>query len=141
MRIKKINMDEEGLNRFFGSLEAKIMDIIWAKGRVTIKEVHEMIDDENPISKNAVMTVMTRLVEKEYLIRESTGKGRAKVSHFYAPQTKEQFITEQTRAVTDSLFADFGTFLVKNLIDNLDSADPDLIKQLELKLKEMRRDE
>ncbi|MEF7440664.1 BlaI/MecI/CopY family transcriptional regulator [Paenibacillus lautus] len=141
MRIKKINMDEEGLNRFFGSLEAKIMDIIWTKGRVTIKEVHRMIDDENPISVNAVMTVMTRLVEKEYLIRESTGKGRSKVSHFYAPQTKEQFITEQTRAVTDSLFADFGTFMVKNLIDNLDSVDPDLIKQLELKLKEMRQDE
>ena len=87
MRIKRLTWMRKGLI-VFGSLEAKIMDIIWTKGRVTIKEVHRMIDDENPISVNAVMTVMTRLVEKEYLIRESTGKGRSKVSHFMPHKQK-----------------------------------------------------
>lgn len=30
MKIKKFNMHEQGLNHFFGPLEARIMDITWA---------------------------------------------------------------------------------------------------------------
>ncbi|MCM3131123.1 BlaI/MecI/CopY family transcriptional regulator (plasmid) [Paenibacillus urinalis] len=140
MRVKRFHLDEEGINKFFGSLEAKIMEILWSNGKMTIKQVHELINAESPISLNAVMTVMTRLTDKEYLIKESSGRGRTRLTYFSAPTTKEEFIQEQTQAVTNGLIADFGSYMVRNLIDSLDKADPDLIQQLENKLKELKNE-
>ncbi len=65
MSVNKYNFNGEGLNRFFGALEARIMDAIWASGELSIKQVQERINLENPISFNAVNTVMNRLVEKK----------------------------------------------------------------------------
>ncbi|WP_337031571.1 BlaI/MecI/CopY family transcriptional regulator [Paenibacillus illinoisensis] len=108
---------------------------------MTIKEVHSLVDKQEPISLNAVMTVMSRLHEKGMLFRHSTGQGRTRLTLFEASQSKNEFISEQTQAITDGLFADFGSFMVQNLITNLDQADPELIKQLERKLQDLRRDD
>ncbi|MFD1130570.1 BlaI/MecI/CopY family transcriptional regulator [Paenibacillus provencensis] len=140
MRVKRFHLDEEGINKFFGSLEARIMEVLWSKGKMTIKQVHELINAESPISLNAVMTVMTRLTDKEYLIKESSGQGRTRLTYFSAPTTKEEFIQAQTQAVTDGLIADFGSYMVRNLIESLDKADPELIQQLENKLKELKNE-
>ncbi|WP_019003892.1 BlaI/MecI/CopY family transcriptional regulator [Cohnella laeviribosi] len=139
MKVKTIHLNEEGLHRFFGSLEAKIMEVLWEKGKLTIKQVHEILNSENPISLNAVMTVMIRLADKGHLIKESRGKGRTRLTLFSPTQNKEQFILEQTKVVTDGLIEDFGPLVVSHLIDNLDKADPGLIERLEQKLNELKR--
>ncbi|WP_341833372.1 BlaI/MecI/CopY family transcriptional regulator [Paenibacillus typhae] len=137
--MKKINLNEEGLHRFFGTLETKIMETLWSKGRLTIKQVHELIDNESPISLNAVMTVMVRLSDKGHLHKESSGKGRGKITFFSPTQDKEQFIIEQTKMVTDGLVEDFGSLMVSHLVDNLDKADPELIERLSKKLDELKK--
>jgi predicted transcriptional regulator len=138
MKIKKLNMNEEGLNRFFGSLEVKVMNTMWEKEKLTIKQAHEMINSENPISLNAVMTVMIRLTEKGHLRKETTGGGRNRVTFFYPIQTKEQFIIEQTRAVTDELIEDFGSIIVNHFINRLDDTDPELIQTLQNRINELK---
>lgn len=138
MQVKKINLNEVGLHRFFGTLETKIMEIIWMRGNLTIKQVHEIINNETPISLNTVMTVMVRLSDKGHLHKESNGKGRNKITYFSPTQDKEQFIMEQTKMVTDGLVEDFGSLMVSHLVDNLDKADPDLIDRLIQKLDMMR---
>lgn len=138
MKIKKINVSEEGLNRFFGPLEARIMEIIWSSKALSIKEVHSALNQESPISFNAVMTVMNRLYEKGHLEKTSSGKGRGRVSFYEASQPKEQFLVEQTKAVTDGLIQEFGDLVVNHMIDALDEADPDLILRLEQKLSQMK---
>ncbi|MBY3621059.1 BlaI/MecI/CopY family transcriptional regulator [Acinetobacter sp. CUI P1] len=139
LKVKKINLNEEGLHRFFGTLETKVMETLWSKGRLTIKQVHELIDNESPISLNAVMTVMVRLSEKGHLHKESSGKGRGKITFFSPTQDKEQFIIEQTKMVTDGLVEDFGSLMVSHLVDNLDKADPELIERLSRKLDELKK--
>lgn len=131
-------MNEEGLNRFFGPLEARIMERVWQTGRASIKEVQEMLCKEAPISFNAVMTVMNRLCEKGHLNRLAK-RSRGEVSFYAAVQTKEQFLSEQTKELANGLITDFGPLVVNHLIDSLDQADPELIKRLEQKLHEMRR--
>ncbi|SHE10869.1 copper transport repressor, CopY/TcrY family [Chlamydia abortus] len=131
-------MNEEGLNRFFGPLEARIMERVWQTGRASIKEVQEMLCKEAPISFNAVMTVMNRLCEKGHLNRLAK-RSRGEVSYYAAVQTKEQFLSEQTKELANGLITDFGPLVVNHLIDSLDQADPELIKRLEQKLHEMRR--
>ncbi|WP_336788475.1 BlaI/MecI/CopY family transcriptional regulator [Paenibacillus sp. MMO-177] len=137
MKIKKINMEEEGLLRFFGTLELKIMNLMWKKEKLTIKQAHELINHEDPISLNAVMTVMIRLVDKGLLYKETTGKSRNRLTYFYPVHTKDQFINEQTKIVTDELIDDFGSVVVIHFIERLDKADASLIEKLQRKLEEM----
>jgi predicted transcriptional regulator len=138
MKVKKFNVDEEGLNHFFGPLEAKIMDIIWSSEGLSIKEVQENLNIENPISFNAVMTVMNRLLEKGHLKKFSEGKGRGRSSYYEPLQSKEQFLMEQTKAVTYGLIHEYGDLVVNHMIDALETADPELIAKLQNKINTMK---
>ncbi|WP_214629648.1 BlaI/MecI/CopY family transcriptional regulator [Paenibacillus agaridevorans] len=139
MTVKKINMNEEGLNRFFGSLEVKVMNTLWEKEKLSIKQTHEILNNEDPISINAVMTVMIRLSEKGHLRKETTGGGRNRLTFFFPVQTKEQFIIEETRAVTNGLIEDFGSLVVNHFLERLDDADPELIEMLEKRINEIKQ--
>lgn len=139
MRIKKFNVNEEGLNHFFGPLEAKIMEIIWTSEGLSIKDVHEKMLSDSEISYNAVMTVMNRLLEKGHMKRYHMGKGRTRSYIYQAVETKEQFLTEQTKNVTHGLINEFGDLVVNHMIDALDHADPVLLQRLEEKLNAMKK--
>lgn len=138
MKIKKLNLQQSGLNHFFGPLEARIMDIIWSSESMTIKDVQTILNQENPISFNTVMTIMNRLIDKGHLIKKSSGKGRTRLTSYTPVQSKEQFLTEQTKAVTEGLIHEFGGLVVNHMIDALDEADPELIAKLERKITEMK---
>ncbi|WP_306795333.1 BlaI/MecI/CopY family transcriptional regulator [Cohnella sp. GbtcB17] len=120
-------------------MEAKIMSLLWEKGRLTIKQAHEMLNRADPISLTTVLTVMVRLADKGLLHKESSGGGRNRLTFFTPVQTREQFIREQTKSVTDGLVEDFGSLMVSHLVDNLDKADPELIARLEEKLSELKK--
>lgn len=138
MNIKKFNVNEEGLNRFFGPLEAKIMGIIWSSEESSIKEVQTILSGESPISFNAVMTVMNRLIEKGHLKKHTKGKGRGRASYYQPMQSKEQFLLEQTKAVTNGLLQEYGDLVVNHMIDALEDSEPELLERLEEKLNEMK---
>jgi predicted transcriptional regulator len=138
MKIKTIQLHEEGLNRFFGPLESRIMSILWNSESLTIKDVQSILNAENPISFNAVMTVMNRLLEKGHLIKSTRGKGRTRITVFKPVQTKEQFLNEQTKVVTHGLIHEFGDIVVNHMIDALEDADPDLIAKLSDKLEHLK---
>ncbi|RJE88399.1 BlaI/MecI/CopY family transcriptional regulator [Paenibacillus sp. 1011MAR3C5] len=139
MKIKRLNVDEEGLNRFFGPLEAKIMDILWSTEGMKIKEVQTILNQESPISVNAVMTVMNRLVYKGHLAKVQTGTGRNQAAQFSAVLPKEQFLSEQTKAVSQGLIQEYGSLVVSHMIDALDDVDQETISKLERKLSELKR--
>ncbi|MEF3310893.1 BlaI/MecI/CopY family transcriptional regulator [Paenibacillus sp. GYB004] len=138
VNVKKININEEGLNRFFGPLEAKIMNILWLSDGMSIKDVQTIINQDSPISFNAVMTVMNRLLEKGHLKKTITGKGRSRNSIYTSVQSKEQFLMEQTKVVTQGLIQEFGDLVVSHMIDALDNTDPDLLEKLQHKLNSMK---
>ncbi|MCY9693388.1 BlaI/MecI/CopY family transcriptional regulator [Paenibacillus alginolyticus] len=141
MKIKKFNVSEEGLNHFFGPLEARIMEIMWSSKEIGIKDVHSVINQDTPISFNAVMTVMNRLHDKGHLKKNGSGKGRGRIAYYAPMQSKEQFLIEQTKAVTDGLILEFGDLVVTHMIDALEDADPELIHRLEQKLNQMKKRE
>ncbi|CAH0119530.1 hypothetical protein PAE9249_02034 [Paenibacillus sp. CECT 9249] len=140
MKIKKFYMHEQGLNHFFGPLEARIMDIIWASGTTTIRDVQTVLNQEEPISFNAVMTVMNRLLEKGLLRKNSQGSGRGRTTFFQPVQSKEQFLSDQTKEVTHGLIREFGDLVVGHMIDALDEAVPEMIAKLQEKLNQMQNE-
>lgn len=136
VKIRKFNIQESGLNRFFGPLESKIMDILWCQEDMTIKEVQAVLEKEKPTNFNTVMTVMNRLVEKEILQKKLIGR-----SSYYKPvQSREDFINTQSKEMTHELMDEFGSVVVSHMLDALEDVDAELVKKLELKIKELKKD-
>ncbi|MFC0211525.1 BlaI/MecI/CopY family transcriptional regulator [Paenibacillus chartarius] len=136
MKITNFKFHERGLNRFFGPLEARILDILWEKPEQSIKAVQEKLDQEKPINFNTVMTVMNRLVDKGILSRRSAGR-----SSVYSPtESKEHFLEKQSKEITHELIEDFGPLVVNHMIDAIEDVNPELLEQLEQKIKAMKKE-
>lgn len=129
-------MNENGLNRFFGPLEAKIMEIIWNNEEMTIKDVQRVLEQEKMTNFNTVMTVMNRLVEKGILQKRSEGR-----SSVYKPvQTRIDFLNAQSKEMTHELMDEFGNVVVSHMLDALEEVDEDLVAKLEQKIMELKKD-
>ena len=136
MRILNFKVGERGLNRFFGPLEAKIMDILWARPGSSIREVQTALEQDKDVNFNTVMTVMNRLVDKGLLGK--TQKGRTSL---YQPvQSREDFMNDQSKELSQELVDEFGTLAVNHMLDALDEADEGLIERLEMKIKQWKKD-
>ncbi|HDR6319015.1 TPA: BlaI/MecI/CopY family transcriptional regulator [Bacillus thuringiensis] len=134
-QIYKLN--EQGLNHFFGPLEAKIMGIVWNTPDITIKEVQQKLSEESSVNFNTVMTVMNRLVEKMHLEKQTVKRRGI----YRTVQTKEEFLSNQTKKMTQELIGEFGNFVVNHMLDELEQADPDLIKKLEEKSNQLKKED
>lgn len=74
-----------------GSLEARIMGLLWAAGGPrTVRETHAElnVDRDPPLAYTTVLTVMSRLAEKGALVRaEQAKRGRG---HLYEPAAADE---------------------------------------------------
>lgn len=136
MNIKNFKYDGAGLNRFFGPLEAKIMDLLWEADELSIKEVQKRLEQEKPLNFNTVMTVMNRLVDKGFLQKRVEGR----LSLFRPTQSKESFIQEQSKKLTENLLDEFGGVVINHMIDVLDDVDQSLLDKLEQKIQQLKKD-
>ncbi len=136
--MKRLNFKtgETGLNRFFGPLEAKIMDILWSTSDRSIKEVQTALEGDRDFNFNTVMTVMNRLVEKGILSKSIRGR-----TSLYRPVlSREEFRDEQSKELSHELVDEFGPLAVNHMIDALEVVDPMLIERLEQKIKQWKKD-
>ncbi|MCK1982978.1 MULTISPECIES: BlaI/MecI/CopY family transcriptional regulator [Peribacillus] len=136
MNIKNFKYDEVGLNRFFGPLEANIMEYLWDKDEQSIKAVQQSLEADKPINFNTVMTVMNRLVEKGILEKRSEGR----LSLFRPVQSKAEFLEEQSKKLTENLLDEFGGSVISHMLDAMKDADQDLIEKLEQKIQSLKKD-
>ena len=136
MRIRKFKMNESGLNRFFGPLEAKIMDILWNDVEMTIKDVQQVLEQEKSTNFNTVMTVMNRLVEKGILQKRLEGRS----SLYKTVLSRVDFLNTQSKEMTNELMDEFGSVVVSHMLDALEDVDDDLVAKLEQKIKELKKD-
>jgi len=135
MKIRKFKLNESGLNRFFGPLEAKIMDVLWNDVEMTIKDVQQVLEREKLSNFNTVMTVMNRLVDKEILCKRLEGR-----SFLYKPLlSREEFLTTQSKEMTNELMDEFGSVVVSHMLDALEDVDDALVAKLEQKIKELKK--
>ncbi|KRF38638.1 BlaI/MecI/CopY family transcriptional regulator [Paenibacillus sp. Soil787] len=137
MKMQNFKYKGSGLNRFFGPLEAKIMEILWTNSlEMTIKDVQQKLDQAKIINFNTVMTVMNRLVDKGILQKKSVVR-----SFKYKPVvSRDEFMEAQSKELTFDLIEEFGSLAVTHMVDALDKVDPDLLDQLEQKIKDIKKD-
>ncbi|PYI51863.1 BlaI/MecI/CopY family transcriptional regulator [Paenibacillus flagellatus] len=136
MKPQHFKINEKGLNRFFGPLEAKVMDIVWSASESSIRDVQTKLGSDKSVSFNTVMTVMNRLADKGFLVKRPEGR-----TTLYRPvQTKEQFLDGRSKELSQELVDEFGPLVVSHMVDALEEADPALIDKLERKLKSLRKE-
>ena len=72
-----------------GELESQVLDVLWASKRpLTSNEVLDSINQHDDLALTTVLTVLTRLMDKD-LVQREPGEGRAFV--FSATQTKAEY--------------------------------------------------
>jgi len=134
--IKKFNYSGEGLSRFFGPLEAKILELLWEGEELSIKEVQQRLEAEKKVNFNTVMTVMKRLVDKGVLQKRTKGR----TSFFKPIQSRDEFFEAQSKKLTENLLDEFGGVVITHMLDSLTDVDEKLMDQLEQKLKQLKKD-
>lgn len=136
MKIQNFKYYEKGLNRFFGPLEAKIMQALWSHSELSIRDVQRKLGQERDFNFNTVMTVMNRLLDKGVLTKRMEGR----TSLFRPVHSQEDFMDIQSKEITHELMEDFGPLVVNHMIDALDEADPELLNMLEQKIQALKKE-
>jgi predicted transcriptional regulator len=109
-----------GLNSI-SNLEAEIMKIIWARDKVTVRKVHEIMlkreiesKEQGFIPYTTVMSTMTTLAEKGLLKQDKT----AKTYIYSAVVDKKELSKSIIKSVSDKLLEDNARSMVSRFLSD-----------------------
>jgi predicted transcriptional regulator len=103
-------------------LETEVMEEIWARGEVSVREVMEALNAgaEKERAYTTYMTIMARLDGKGLLARRREGK-----TDFYtARYTHDQYADLRARAELDSIVDQFGELALAHIARQWAGLDP-----------------
>lgn len=121
-------MNKNQLNgRWLGELEESVMEVLWRINQGTVRQVWEIVRRQRELAYTTVMTVMTRLLQKNLLGRQERPDG----AFVYAPRlSRADYCAKTSRAFFGELFRKFGSIAVAQFVDALEETNPEQIKQL-----------
>jgi len=100
-----------GFKKFLGDLEADIMEVVWAKGKVTVRDVYQEMLKERDIAYTTVMSTMSNLAKKGILNQE-----KVDTAYVYTPKAgKSELARTMVKEVLDGLLDGFSEPLLANI--------------------------
>lgn len=111
-----------------GPLEAEVMEVVWATdGPVSVRGTLERLNDGRgqQLAYTTVMTVMSRLVEKDVLSRRREARG-----YVY-----EASVSDRAEIAVRGVVREFGDAALAHFVDEA-RADPKLLRRLRRLLSE-----
>ncbi|MBI5466970.1 MAG: BlaI/MecI/CopY family transcriptional regulator [Candidatus Kerfeldbacteria bacterium] len=119
----------------FGELEAAIMEIVWHRGWLTVREVVEILRPQRRAAYTTVMTVMNRLAEHAVLERQPTSSGAYRYNARY---TREEYSTRASKHSIEELVRRYGDVALVQFLDKLDRVPGDKMNRLRKQLRHDR---
>lgn len=117
-----------------GPLEAQVMEVVWSKGEVTIRDVYDVLRERRDLAYTTVMTVVHNLHRKGLLSQRQDGN-----THLYtASQDRAQFVSSRVGEALDALLEDFTEPALAHLAERLARRDPDQMTELAKMIAERR---
>lgn len=117
----------KGLEKVLGGLESKIMDVVWSKGRSSVRDVYDRLRTEQDLAYTTVMTVMSRLAGKGLLKREMVDG-----TYYYEPaMSHEDFRQAVAGEVLNGLLESFSKETLAHLVSKFEE-DEDIDKLAEI---------
>lgn len=115
-----------------GELEAEIMEIVWELNEASVRQVLVKLRKKRKIAYTTVMTVMTRLCDKEVLRRTLNDKG----AYIYTPaETKGEFFATASKKAINRLINEFGEVAIAQFVDIIETSDLKDVEEWRKKLK------
>ena len=131
------NLSSLGSKPPLGPLESQIMEIIWNKGEVTIRDIYDILRKQRDFAYTTIMTVVHNLYRKGLLSQRKDGN-----AHFYtANQSRSQFIRSRVAEALDALLEDFTEPAMAHLAERLSKTDATQLDELEKIIAERRAQE
>jgi predicted transcriptional regulator len=118
---KSIKLDEAGLSKVLGFLEAEVMGAVWQRKEATVRDVREALKRKKAYSFNTIMTVMNRLVEKGLLKKGGSGSAFT----YCAAVERDAFLHEVTRSVVSAIVRDGTLFQVAAFVEAIKECSED----------------
>jgi predicted transcriptional regulator len=126
---------KHSLAEVLGPLEAEVMDVAWRLGEVTVRDVHESLNQNRPVAYTTVMTTMGRLADKGLLRRVEDQR-----AHRFSPLlSREQYANTTVKSVVDWLVSQFRDPAVAYFLDRVEEEDERLIQALKEAIDQRRR--
>jgi predicted transcriptional regulator len=118
----------KGGERVLGPLEAEVMEIVWkTEGPVSVRDLLGQVNHRRrpPLAYTTVMTVMSRLVDKDVLTRSRQGRG-----YIY-----EAAVSDQAGIAVRNVMRDFGDEATAQFVEQA-RGDPETLRRLQRLLAE-----
>lgn len=128
--IPQFKLNHKGMARFLGTLEARIMEIVWEKEMVSVQEVCDRMG--KGANYKTVMTVMNRLVEKEFLERKKVSRAFV----YKARLDRAEFLEQASHQIVTGLVSDFGELAIAQFVEELGEHGPEALETLQKLAKE-----
>ncbi len=112
VKLHRINIENEGLTKFFSPNEVRILQLLWEKGSMTSGGLKECIND---LSLACVAGTLDGLVKSGIVTRELIDTDN-KVKYLYKPaQTREEIGNQISERIIESLIDTFGDTVTETL--------------------------
>ena len=112
VKFSRINIEKEGLTKFFSPNEVRILQLLWEKEKLTSTDITHCIDD---LSLACVAGTLDRLVKSVFIERELVDT-KSKVKYIYHPAyTKQEIGTKISERIIESLIDTFGDTVTDTL--------------------------
>jgi predicted transcriptional regulator len=121
----------------FGSLERRVMDVVWDRGESSVRDVHVALGDA--LAYTTVMTTLDRLFRKGVLRRRKLGRAFL----YAAAAPREEMRRSLLAEVVWGLLAEGALGaqpVLSSLVDVLGSRDRQLLDALEQLVRDKRRE-
>jgi len=117
-----------------GPLEAEVMEVVWDRPEVTVRDVYAVLSERRPIAYTTVMTTMGRLAEKGLLRRTESHP-----AHRFRPGvSRDEYASSTVHSVLDWLVGHFPDPAVAYFVDRIDQEDERLLENLRAAIERRR---
>jgi predicted transcriptional regulator len=127
---------QAGLEKIFGGLEAAIMECLWDEGKANVRYVYGCLSKKREIAYTTVMTVMGRLSDKGFLIKEKSGN-----AYLYTPSVSRE---DLEKTVVGSVLAGLADQLTSGalaqFVDAISKNDTNALDELEKLIAQKRQE-
>ena len=94
--------------------ELRLMDVLWQKGRATVRDVVTSLPEKRPLAYNSVLTTIRILEKKGYVGHIKDGR-----AHVYMPIVERRDATRsEVRHLISRFFKDSHELLVLNILED-----------------------
>lgn len=119
--LNLFNLKKAGLEKVIGALGVEVLEIVWNKTRVSGKDVWDELKKKREIALTTVLTIIDRLLKRNFLKRE-----RVDGIYLYSSSFgREDFDKQVAREVISGLFSISRDSTVSTFIDLLAEIKPD----------------